>query len=495
MAAIKKFKHIRFGWKHLLILFMALVVFHLFVSQLEENNMRNLLSETMDWYKRNSAEKIANLTTTSLELLLESEPPRDQRDKVKWERSTIHALNSILKQPLMDRNVEEMCVIVPYKNEFAALDLGQSVYLYFYDHKLNDENINPSYGDAIMRYASLQSDMVNSELVESSREEENIFHVFVPLETYGEYSGVVYMKIHPDVSVITQQILGTFNNTALTFSVFLMIGLLLVFYIATYTVMERDEAWELLFSEREAHLNEQVTQKKESLFTKRIYHAHHKAEKVMGFINEDLDRMTETNLKETKHRISKYANFVARVIYDMKWYNPPLQTIRSQLFKTNLNEVLMFLVGSIFQRTSHLVKAVKYNFDLDDSLPALRVNEFVIWEIFEPLIQNSIDHSDKETTLITITSKYFPDAKSSIVTIDDNGPGIQGDLLEEDETGIKRVFLESTSTKSEDRHHGYGCYLAYEISRRCGWILDAENLNGGGSRFILRINHSGEILQ
>ncbi len=493
MASIKKFKHIRFGWKHLLSIFMALVIFHLFVSQLEENNLRNLLSETMDWYKRNSAEKIANLTTTSLELLLESEPPRDQRDKVRWERSTIHALNSILKQPLMDRNVEEMCVIVPYRNTFAALDLGQSVYAYFYNHKLRNDLDNPMYQDAVMKYTKLQSEMVRSELIQSSRVKENIFHVYVPLENYGEYSGVVYMKIHPDVSAITQQILGTFNNTALVFSAFVMVGLLLVFYIATYMVMERDEAWELLYNEREAHLKEQVTQKKENLFTKRIYHAHHKAEKVMGFINEDLDNINETNLKETKYRMSKYANFVARVIYDMKWYNPPLHTIRSQLFKTNLNEVLKFMVRSIFQRTSNPVKAVEYNFNLDDRLPPLPVNEFVIWEIFEPLIQNSIDHSDKETTIISIATKYNPDDGISIVTIDDNGPGIQKDLLDMDESGIKRIFLESTSTKTEDRHHGYGCYLAYEISKRCGWLLDAENLSSGGCRFILRINHSTEV--
>ncbi|MCL5021331.1 MAG: ATP-binding protein, partial [Bacteroidetes bacterium] len=197
-------------------------------------------------------------------------------------------------------------------------------------------------------------------------------------------------------------------------------------------------------------------------------------------------------ISETKYRISKYANFVARVIYDMKWYNPPLHTLRSQHFKTNLNEVLKFIVKSIFQRTSNPVKAVEYNFNFDDRFPPLPINEFVIWEIFEPLIQNSIDHSDKETTIITISTKYNHDDKTSVVTIDDNGPGIQGGLLEVDESGVKRIFLESTSTKTEDRHHGYGCYLAYEISRRCGWLLDAENLSGGGCRFILRISNSTE---
>ena len=35
-------------------------------------------------------------------------------------------------------------------------------------------------------------------------------------------------------------------------------------------------------------LTKQITYEKELIFTKRIYHTHHKAEKIMGFIKEDL---------------------------------------------------------------------------------------------------------------------------------------------------------------------------------------------------------------
>ena len=51
----------------------------------------------MDWYKQNSAEQIGNLTTTSLELLLESDPLENREDKVKQAKNLIHALNSIIK--------------------------------------------------------------------------------------------------------------------------------------------------------------------------------------------------------------------------------------------------------------------------------------------------------------------------------------------------------------------------------------------------------------
>ena len=488
MNALRKIKYIHFGWKHILIIFFTLIIFQVFVSHLQQNTLRNLLYDTMDWYKQNSAEQIGSLTTSSLELLLESDPMEETADKEIKARNLIHALNSILKQPLMKRNVELMCVILPYNDKFVAMDLGQTLYAYFYNHQLSDTVTDPKYIDAINRYSKFHSQLRKSELITSVQEEQNIFHVFIPLVPYGEYSGAVYLKIHPDVSFISHQILSSFNKTVLIFSSLILFGLLGMFFISSYTVIERDEARELLYKEQEEHLHEQIALQKEHLFTKRIYHTHHKAEKVMGFINEDVEEVNETNLKEFKYRISKYANFISRVIYDMKWYNPPLQTIRNPLFKTNLNDVLRFIVKNIFLRLSNPVKMIKFNFNLDDKLPCVSVNEFVIWEIIEPLIQNAIDHSDKNEITVNITSKYEPENRRSILTIEDNGTGIRPDLLEKNESGIKRIFLENISTKEEGKNCGYGCYLAYEISKRCGWGIDAGNYENG-CRMTLFIFH------
>jgi hypothetical protein len=489
MKSLKKIRSIRFEWKHILIIFITLVSFQVFVSKLQQNTLRDVLSDTMDWYKQNSAEQIGNLTATSLELLLESDPVENNMDKIDRANNIIHALNSILKQPLMKRNVEEMCVIVPYNNKFLAMDLGQSLYSFFYNRRVSDTLVIPKYKNLVMRYAGIHDEMIKSELITTFKEEQNVFHVFVPLVPYGEYAGAIYLKIHPDFSFISKQILTSFNQTVLIFSSLILIGLLAMFYISTYTIIDRDEARELLFKEREEHLREHIAQKKEHLFTKRIYHTHHKAEKVMGFISEDLDNVNETNIKEIKYRVSKYANFISRVIYDMKWYNPPIQTIRNQIFKTDLNEVLRFIIKYIFLRISYQVKSIKIDLNLDENMPAVSVNEFVVWEILEPLIQNSIDHSDKEIIKITISTKYNPDKKSSILSIEDNGKGIPSALIKKNETGVKSIFLENISTKEEDKNCGYGCYLAYEISKRCGWELDVENCENEGSRFILLIKH------
>ncbi|MEJ5352619.1 MAG: ATP-binding protein [Melioribacteraceae bacterium] len=490
MKALKKIKEIHFGWKHILIIFLILIMFQVFVSHLQQNTLRDLLSDTMDWYKQNSAEQIGNLTTSSLEILLETDPIENNTDTLNRVKNLIHALNSILKQPLMKRNVEAMCVILPYNDKFIALDLGQELYNYYYNHEVLDTTIDEKYKDAVIKYASLHNKMIKSELITSLQEEQNVFHVFIPLVPYGEYSGAVYLRIRPDVSFISQQILSSFNKTVLIFSSLILIGLLGMFYISTYTIIERDEARELLYKEREEHLQKLIAQQKEHLFTKRIYHTHHKAEKVMGFIIEDVEKADESNIKEIKYRISKYANFISRVIYDMKWYNPPIQTIRNPIYKTNLNELLKFVVENIFLRLSNPVKTIKFNLEFDDNLPLISINEFVIWEIIEPLIQNSIDHSGTDIINIFIKTKYDKEKNLSILTIEDNGKGIDETLLEKDEHGIKKLFHENVTTKEEEKNRGYGCYIAYEIAKRCGWELDAENKSEGGCIYKLIIKHN-----
>ena len=62
--------------------------------------------------------------------------------------------------------------------------------------------------------------------------------------------------------------------------------------------------------------------------------------------------LSPENINEIKYRVSRYSVFISRVIYDMKWYDPPVQTIRNAAFRTDLNEVIRFIVENIFNRTA-----------------------------------------------------------------------------------------------------------------------------------------------
>ena len=260
-------------------------------------------------------------------------------------------------------------------------------------------------------------------------------------------------------------------------------------------IKERDTAVRQLFEEQQIQLKENIELQKEQHFARRIYHTHHKAEKIMGYIKKDLRNINSTNLETETEKISKYASYIQRVIYDMKSYKPPLGTIRNQAFQSNINEIIRFIISNIFGRPENIGNLERIITDLDNQLPIVHINEFVIWEILEPLIHNSIDHNPDKKITIQIQTHYNPATNTSTLSISDNGVGIDPTLLERDERDIQKLFLEHTTIKTQSENSGYGCYIAYQIcNRRCAWNLKAVNGESGGAQFIITIPHKEGIV-
>jgi nitrogen fixation/metabolism regulation signal transduction histidine kinase len=479
----------RFEIRHLTVLFIILIVFQVIVSFVHKFSLQKILVNTQEWYQQDSAERMANLTSTSLELLLESRSKNEELEQNERNK-IIQDLNIILSQQYLHQNVQEICLLVEIDSAIVAIDDGHVLYQYIFNEEKDLPVSSWNHDEAISMYAGMLEEFRAKEQIVTIVSEKQTFHTFVPFVPRGEFSGAMYMRNTPDFSVITKEMISTYDETSVTYSALIFFGLLAMFYISTYTLRERNKAQHLLFEEQKKHLAEQINIENELLFTKRIYHTHHKAEKIMGFIKEDMRMLTVDNIDQIKSRILKYANFIARVIYDMKWYDPPVQTIRSQIFRTDLNNVLAFLVEHVFQRISSSAEMVKFQMEFDEKLPIVNINEFVIWEVFEPIIQNCIDHASDTSVTITIRTEYNTETEECYVRIIDDGKGIEPWLLETNEEGLKRIFLEHTSTKrvGNEQHSGYGCYIAYEITRqRLGWELDVENLPSGGTMFTFNI--------
>ena len=49
------------------------------------------------------------------------------------------------------------------------------------------------------------------------------------------------------------------------------------------------------------------------------------------------------------------------------------------MFQTNLNEVITFITNNIFLRAKSNIELVRFNLSLCDILPAVPVNEYVVW--------------------------------------------------------------------------------------------------------------------
>jgi signal transduction histidine kinase len=488
---LEGYRKYRFELRHLLVLALVLIVFQFVVLFMNQNSLQKVFIRSQQWYQQDAAERIANLTAMSMELLLESKSLKKSFSESE-SRKIIQDFNIIFSQQLLDKNVQSICILISHDSTIVAIDNGQQLYDYLFMKTPKIPAPETALFEAIRLFKQMKDSLIKYEQTMTLVEDQRIFHVLVPFVPRGEFVGGVYMKTTPDLSFLTQEMSANYEQTALVYSGLIILGLLAMFLVSTHTLSERNEAQRLLFEEQKSHLAEQIHHQKEMLFTKRIYHTHHKAEKIGGFIKEDLRKMTPETMNEVRERINKYASFVARVIYDMKWYDPPIHTIRGPMFRTNVNTVIQFIVDHIFQRVSDRRDAALFHLHLDPAMPDFALNEFVIWEVLEPIIQNSIDHAGIEDTVITITTHYTPEIRRSTIQIADNGKGIRPDLLEVDSSGVKKLFLEHVTSGGDSgkNHSGYGCYIAYEIAtQRFGWTVDVENLSAGGCQFTFTQHH------
>ena len=486
---VEKVKEYHFEFKHVTVLFLILFAFQLIISFINKASIKSFLNSTQEWYQKDSAEEIANLTTTSIELVLESIDSQSELTKEK-QRKVIQSFDIIFSQQQLKHNIEGLYILVNSGDDVYAIDDGKTLFSFLLDHKQIERTTDKNKLSVIGMYKKIKNELSSTEQIKSIITDKKTFNIFVPFVLRGEFIGAVYMKNTPDFSFISNQVISNYDETSIIYLSLILFGLLAMYFISSYTVKERDEAQKLLFDEHETNIKKQITYEKELIFTKRIYHTHHKAEKIMGFIKEDLRILSPENINDVKYRVSKYSNFISRVIYDMKWYDPPLQTIRNQIFRTNLNEVIKFIVDNIFLRISTKSNAYEIKLETDPNLPVVPVNEFVVWEIIEPLIQNSIDHGGEGNLIISCKTIFDESKRKSYVIIEDNGKGIAPELLKINSNGIKNVFIENTTTKNTGlQNSGYGCYIAYEITKRCGWDIDAINLETGGCRFTITINN------
>lgn len=485
----EKIKEYHFEFKHVTVLFIILFAFQLIISFINKTAIRNFLNNTQEWYQKESAEEIANLTTTSLELVLESIDPQEALS-IEKEEKVVQAFDIIFSQQQLKHNIQSLYILVRIGDVIHAIDDGKQLYRFLVSHEKIHKDEDQSKSTIIDMYKKIENELHSNEQIKSIVSGAKTFNIFVPFVLKGEYIGAVYMKNTPDFSFITNEIISNYDETSIIYLSLILLGLIAMYFISSYTVKERDETQKLLFEEHEVNLKKQINYEKELIFTKRIYHTHHKAEKIMGFIKEDLRMLSPENINEIKYRVSKYSNFISRVIYDMKWYDPPVQTIRNQMFRTNLNEVISFIVDNIFLRISSKASTYEINLETDPNLPLVSVNEFVVWEIIEPLIQNSIDHGGESNLIIKCKTLYDESINKSYIFIEDNGKGVTPELLAIGEKGIKKIFVENTTTKNTGlQNSGYGCYLAYEITKRCGWDIDVINLEYGGCRFTITISN------
>lgn len=487
MISLKEFKSYHFQLYHVIILILIVILSQVMLAYINVRSVDNVVNKSMELYRWDTAERLADLATSSLELLLQ---PTFNASTVtpQFRASTSEAIDFTLSQQILQKNVEDVCLLFNTpNNNIIDIDQGNDLFDYLTRGIIPNHNSTQKRQIAKSWFRQSQATLFKMESISTLKEGSHTFHILVPFSKHGEVLGAVYLRVSPDFSNITKAVASSYDQSGALISAVILLSLLAMFSITSFLVKDRDMAQYQLFKHKEKELKEKIESQKESFFTKKIYHAHHKAEKIVGFIKEDLRNLSHENLEIVRNRLSKYSGFMGRVIYDMKTYNPPINVIRNFTFNTNINSVIEFIVNNIFKRVYKEGKQYTFNLRLANNMPTININEYVVWQILEPLIQNSIDHNQKKNVVIEIKTVFNEQENKINIYISDNGSGIAPHLLETDENGIKKIFLENSTTKDTLGHAGYGCYIAYEICRLCGWTLDATNTEQGAMFSITAI--------
>ncbi len=491
----RRFSEYRFDINHMIVIFVVLIAFQVLLAFFQKSLLTNFLDDAQRWFQKYHAERIAIVTSTNLENLFENQQRMRLEGRVD-EAQMVSSVNVIFKQLVMQRSVEEISLILLKDGKTYLVANGQQMNDYF-KGALKPFEYVPGGGQnmGLAYFLVVRDEMMRSERIMSEVVDQRTFNVLVPFVPYGEYVGVLYIRISPDFTLLTDEIQSNFDKVSYAFSGLVFLGLIVMYVVSTGAVRERNEAQERLLAEHQANLKKQIQLEKESLFTKRIYHTHHKAEKIMGFIKSDIRTMDPAHLDEVKRRVIAYSNFISRIIYDMKWYDQDINTIVNPVFHSNINAIVEFIVQNVFLRVSSHNEMFSFTFDLDRAMPPVPVNEFIIWEILEPLIQNSIDHGKKVPLAICLSTHFDSAAHVSTVRIANNGVPVEERLLQVNSKGVKNIFAEKDERMDGmmAMHSGYGCYIAHQMAvGKCGWDLDVENQPEGGCAFTIRIQHRNE---
>ena len=238
---INKFSEYRFEIRHVTIFVTILFLFQIVLTFYQKSAINRFLFETQNWYQKHSAERLAIITSTSLELILEN---LLQQKEITFseERKMISSFNVIFQQQLVQQSVEDICLIINKDDKIYTIDSGDEILSFVRDNVESFNEINEMHREGVDYFLTVKDQMKASELIFSELSNQNTFHILVPFVPDGEYLGVMYMKIRPNFSFLTDQVKDNFDQVTIIYSALIFLGLIAIYYVSSQAVKERNEA-------------------------------------------------------------------------------------------------------------------------------------------------------------------------------------------------------------------------------------------------------------
>ena len=192
---------------------------------------------------------------------------------------------------------------------------------------------------------------------------------------------------------------------------------------------------------------------------------------ILGFA-QVLSALGETERIHALSMIEQEAQRAGRIVRNLLYF---ARQHRPRIEPIDLNALL-----------TRVIEVRRYQFDVDNievaldlaPLPQLQGDQYQLEQAFLNLINNA--YQAMQTTGGTISVQTSLDGDRVRISVADTGPGIPDALL-------TRIFEPFFTTREVGEGTGLGLSTAYGIVREHGGRLWAENMPGGGARFVVEL--------
>ena len=193
----------RFEINHILVFFVVVILFQVVLVFFQGTLVTNFLNDAQRWFQKYHAERIAMVTSASLENLFENQQ-RVWADGRADEAQTVYSVNVFFKQLVMQRNIEEISLILLKDDRMFVVSNGQQMNEFFKGTLLPEDTAAAHAPLAAVTYfTAVKQELLHNERILSEVVNQKTFNVLVPFVPYGEFVGALYVRISPDFTLLT----------------------------------------------------------------------------------------------------------------------------------------------------------------------------------------------------------------------------------------------------------------------------------------------------
>lgn len=134
-------KRIHFELYHITILLIAIILSQVILSYINVKSIEDVTQKSISIYKWQSAERIADLTTATLELI--TQPIYSQSVNNDLKSTIIESIDYTFTQEKMQKNIDDICLLImDENNKVISLKDGEEIYNYLsnrtFPHEANE---------------------------------------------------------------------------------------------------------------------------------------------------------------------------------------------------------------------------------------------------------------------------------------------------------------------------------------------------------------------